>query len=105
MPKHIDNRLLAIICVLSGVGLASAQDAVVKFMSSDYPAYETLLFRCIGSLPVLAFFLRRQRGWSMVPPLWKTIVLRGVILGVAYLSFTLSIAAMPIANAVAIYFT
>lgn len=106
MSKPIDNRLLAIACLLSGVGLASAQDAVVKFMSSDYPAYETLLFRCLGTLPVLAFFLLRQKqGWGFRTPLFGRILLRSLILGVAYLSFTLSIAAMPIANAVAIYFT
>ena len=60
-----DNRALATLCVLTGVGLASAQDAVVKYMSSGYPAYETLLFRCVGSLPVIAFILWREgRGWS-----------------------------------------
>lgn len=106
MSKSSDNRFLAIACVLGGVGLASAQDAIVKVMSSGYPAYETLLFRCIGTLPVLAFFLlREKRGWGFQTPLLGRILLRSLILGVAYLSFTLAIAAMPIANAVAIYFT
>ncbi len=106
MVQHTDNRLFAIFCVLTGVGLASAQDAVVKVMSSGYPAYETLLFRCIGSIPILAFILwRNGKGWSLATPLWRRILLRGVILGIAYLGFVLAIAAMPIANAVAIYFT
>jgi drug/metabolite transporter (DMT)-like permease len=89
------------------VGLASGQDAVVKFMSTaGYPAYETLLFRCIGSIPVLLFFLwRAGKGWSIATPLWRLVLLRGGILAVAYLGFVLAIAAMPIANAVAIYFT
>jgi drug/metabolite transporter (DMT)-like permease len=101
-----DKRTLAIICVLSGVGLASMQDAVVKSMSSGYPAYETLLFRCVGSIPVLAYFMWREgKGWRLSTPLWRRILLRGAILGIAYLGFVLAIAAMPIANAVAIYFT
>ena len=103
---HRDNRLLATLCIIAGVGLASTQDAVVKAMSSGYPAYETLLFRCAGSMPVLSYFMWRQgNGWTIASPLWRRILLRGVILGAAYLGFVLAIAAMPIANAVAIYFT
>ncbi len=106
MKLATDNRALALACVLVGVGLASAQDAVVKYMSSGYPAYETLLFRCVGSLPVIAFLLWREgRGWSIATPLWRRVCLRGLILSAAYLCFVLAIAAIPIANAVAIYFT
>jgi len=57
MRLQSDNRALATVYVLTGIGLASAQDAVVKYMSSGYPAYETLLFRCIGSMPLIAFIL------------------------------------------------
>lgn len=106
MVQPKDNRLFAIFCVLTGVGLASMQDAIVKTMSSGYPAYETLLFRCFASLPVLAFFMWREgKGWSLATHMWRLILLRGIILGVAYMGFVLAIAAMPIANAVAIYFT
>ena len=106
MGKSTDNRLLAMICVLGGVGIASAQDAVVKFLSSDYPAYETLLFRCVGSVPVLIFFMWREgRGWNISSPVLPRILLRGLILAIAYLGFVLALPAMPIANAVAIYFT
>ena len=106
MQLQTDNRGLATLCVLTAIGLASAQDAVVKYMSAGYPAYETLLFRCIGTIPVMAFMLWRQgNGWSLSTPHWPRVLLRGVILAIAYLSFVLAIAAMPIANAVAIYFT
>lgn len=101
-----NNRLLAMACILGGIGLASAQDAVVKAMSSGYPAYETLLFRCVGSLPILAAVLWRGGDFRhLATPLWPRLLLRGTILGMAYLGFVLAIAAMPIANAVAIYFT
>ena len=106
MKLQSDNRALATLCILGGVGLASAQDAVVKYMSSGYPAYETLLMRCIGSIPVVAYVLWREgHGWRIGTPLLGRVLLRGAILAAAYLCFVLSIAAMPIANAVAIYFT
>lgn len=105
-PAHRDNRVLALLCILGGVGLASAQDAVVKALSGGYPVYETLMFRCIGSVPVLAWFIWRSGTLRQVAsPLWPRLLLRGGILSIAYLSFVLAIAAMPIANAVAIYFT
>jgi drug/metabolite transporter (DMT)-like permease len=106
MRLSSDNRTLATMFVLGAVGLASTQDAVVKYMSSGYPAYETLLLRCIGSVPVIVFMLWREgKGWSIATPLLPLVLLRAAILSAAYLSFVLSIAAMPIANAVAIYFT
>ena len=94
MRLQSDNRTMAMLCILAGVGLASAQDAVVKYMSSGYPAYETLLFRCIGSVPVVAFLLLREgKGWSIATPHWARVMLRGMILAGAYLSFVLAIAA------------
>jgi drug/metabolite transporter (DMT)-like permease len=106
MRLESDNRTAAMLCILAGVGLASAQDAVVKYMSSSYPVYETLLFRCLGSLPVVALLLWREtRFKGLMTPLLGRVLLRGLILAAAYLCFVLAIAAMPIATAVAIYFT
>lgn len=107
MGSFHNNRIRAILCVLSGVGLASGQDAVVKFMSTaGYPAYETLLFRCLGSVPVLlAVMWWEGKGWSLSTPLWGRVLLRGGIMALSYLAFVLALSAMPFANAVAIYFT
>jgi drug/metabolite transporter (DMT)-like permease len=103
---HRDNRLLAIGCVLAAVGFASTQDAVVKSMSGDYSAYETVIFRCAGSMPILVALLWKTGGLSsLATPLLGRVLLRSIILCSAYFAFVLSIAAMPIANSVAIYFT
>ena len=104
---HNDNRLLAISCILAGVGLASTQDAIVKSISGGYPVYEALMLRCIGSIPILGIFVWREKalGELLAPPALGLIFVRGLILVLAYLCFVLAIAAIPIANAVAIYFT
>jgi drug/metabolite transporter (DMT)-like permease len=103
---HKDNRLLAIACILAAVGIASTQDAVVKAMSGSYSAYETVMFRCAGSFPALTVVLWHQGGFSrLATPLLGRVLLRSTILCAAYFAFVLSIAAMPIANSVAIYFT
>ena len=103
---HQDNRLLAIVCVLSAIGFASTQDAIVKSMSGSFSAYETLVLRCAGSYPVLLGMLWHSGGLAALKtPLLGRVLLRSFILCSAYLAFVMAIAAMPIANAVAIYFT
>jgi len=103
---HRDNRLLAISCILAAGCLASTQDAVVKAMSGSFAAYEAILFRCIGSFPLLVVLLYRDGGYrSLATPILGRVLFRSIILCVGYFTFILSIAAMPIANSVAIYFT
>jgi len=103
---HRDNRRLALACVLGAVGVAASQDAITKSMSGEYSAYETVIFRCVGSFPVLLALLWSKLGpGALMTPLWRTVLLRSCVLCSAYFAFVLSIAAMPIANAVAIYFT
>ena len=103
---HRDNRILSIVCILTAVGFASTQDAVVKTMSGNFSAYEAVMFRCLGSFPVLALLLWREGGFArLATPLLGRVLLRAIILCAAYFAFILSIAAMPIANSVAIYFT
>ncbi len=107
MTSHAtDNRALAAILVLTAIGLASSQDAVMKAMSSSYPVYETLMIRGLTSVPILGFWLARKHGaQALFTPYWPRVLLRSLILFSAYLAFVLSIAAMPIANMVSIYFT
>ena len=108
MPSHSsgDNKSRAAILILFAIGLASTQDAIVKGMSGTYPVYETMIIRGLTSMPILAFWIAQTHGLtSLATPLWPRMLLRALILCSAYMAFILSIAAMPIANMVAIYFT
>ncbi|MGH6855709.1 MAG: DMT family transporter [Aestuariivirga sp.] len=103
---HRDNRILSIVCILAAIGCASTLDAVVKLMSGSYSAYEAIIFRCLGSFPILAVLVHRAGGFRLLTtPLLGGVLLRSIILCTGYLTYILSIAAMPIANVVAIYFT
>lgn len=108
MPSHSsgDNKARAAVLVLVAIGLASTQDAIIKAMSGTYPVYETMLIRGLTSLPILGVWLAYTHGLQrLLTPLWLRIFIRALILCTAYLAFILAIAAMPIANMVAIYFT
>ncbi len=108
MPSHRlgDNKARAAVLVLAAIGLASTQDAIIKAMSGTYPVYETMLIRGFTSLPILGVWLAYTHGLqTLITPLWPRMLARALILCSAYLAFILSIAAMPMANMVAIYFT
>lgn len=108
MPEHssADNKARAAAFALLAVGLASTQDAVIKGMSGTYPVYETMVIRAFVAVPILGVWLIHSLGLrALMTPLWPRILLRALILCSAYLAFILSIAAMPMANTIAIYFT
>jgi drug/metabolite transporter (DMT)-like permease len=106
MSLVTDSRLRAMLLVILAVGFASTQDAIVKFMSGSYPVYETVFIRSIISIPILAIWLWREKGaLSFSTPSLGFVLLRGLVLCSAYFAFVMSIAAMPMANAVSIYFT
>jgi drug/metabolite transporter (DMT)-like permease len=101
-----DNRAKAAVLIILAIFFASSQDAIVKFMSASYPAYESVIFRALTSLPILLIWqLRNNSIRSFLTPHWRQVLLRALILCSAYFAFILAIAAMPIANMVAIYFT
>jgi drug/metabolite transporter (DMT)-like permease len=103
---QIDNRAQAALLALFAVAVASIQDAIVKHVSGSYPVTETIIVRCLVSSPLLAIMLLRNFNLAALrTPHLPLILLRSIILCSAYFAFVLSLAAMPMANAVAIYFT
>lgn len=103
LPNNVPR---AIIFLLVAIGFATSQDAIIKGMSSAYPAYETVAMRGLAATPVL-FIWAWFEGQSLlhIPKAWRLIGLRSFILFTAYIAFVLAIATLPLANAVAIYFT
>lgn len=103
----VQNRLKAALFAVGSVGLASAQDAIVKGVSHDLPAYEAVIFRTVASLPLLFGWLLWSGAASNLFParMLPLLFLRSIILCTAYFGFVLSIAALPIATSVSIYFT
>ena len=101
-----DNAPLAVLSVCGAVALAASMDAALKWLSGDYPLHQLLVMRCIVAAPVL-FVMAGMHGREIVTPhpRWPVVVLRALIMCSAFLAFVMAIAAMPIADAGAIYFT
>ena len=100
------HKLKAIAFIIFAVGFATTQDAIVKYMTGTFPAYETIAFRGLMAAPFCLVWQARSGGLKALnTPLLGLVLLRSLILCTAYVSFVLAIAVMPLANAVAIYFT
>ena len=100
----LNNRAKAAMFALAAVGVASTQDAAVKFLSSEISVSQAVFFRGVVAIAILAPWMMFRR-LSILPHNLGLVVLRGLILCAAYFCFVLSIAALPIATSVSIYFT
>lgn len=101
------SRMRAALFAVASVGLASMQDAIMKGVSGDFPAYEAVVFRTISSLPLMLMWLFLTSSFSNLFPArhLPMLVFRSFILCTAYFGFVLSIASLPLATSVSIYFT
>jgi drug/metabolite transporter (DMT)-like permease len=101
-----DNRALALLCILLAIAMASTQDAMMKWLSGSYPVQQVLVVRSLVAMSVLLPLTVSKHSWqSLFTPMWPRTFFRGFIMGTALLSFSLAIAAMPLGDAVTIYFT
>src|SRR6185295_1564104 len=89
-------RLRGALCVSGAVAIASTLDALTKWLSGGYPVHEIMLVRCLVSFPIFILLIAWEGGFSsMRPRQLPFVLLRGLILASANLSFYLALAAIP----------
>jgi drug/metabolite transporter (DMT)-like permease len=104
-PTSADNKLLAVLSACGAVGIATSGDTIVKWLSGDYPVHQVLIIRCLIGIPILTLIVHTNASLgSLWGPGTGLSLTRGFIMSSAYLAYILSIAAMPMADSVAIYF-
>ena len=98
------RSVLGMLSVAAGVSIFSVQDVIVKGLSATFPVHEIVVLRSVVALPVL-LVLTLQDGTGRVAPARLGLhAVRGLSLFAAYFSYYLAMAAMPIADVVAICF-
>jgi drug/metabolite transporter (DMT)-like permease len=104
--QHARQRQLigvAFMCV--GVLAFTFQDLIIKGISGAYPAHEIVFIRTFLSLPFTLVIAHFETGLGRLrTPRIAAHLLRGTVLFVAYTTYYLGIAALPLAMAVAISF-
>jgi drug/metabolite transporter (DMT)-like permease len=88
-----------------GVLVFSLQDVVLKGLSGTYPVTQAMTVRSIVALPILLVLVRATASLqSLFSKRAGLLAIRAVISLGAYLFYYLSIAALPLADAVALFF-
>jgi len=91
---------------LASVFAFSTNDMLIKFLSGDYPLHQIILIRSlVGMVVVLAVILPLSGGIGSVRTKRLGLhLLRGLAVVLSNLFFFMALAAMPLAEAVAIFF-
>jgi drug/metabolite transporter (DMT)-like permease len=97
---------LGILFVMAGIAVFSVQDLILKLISGGYPLYEAMLIRGLVSLPILIVFAHFDGGVRTLFSAGLTrMILRGFVMFVAYFSFYIALAGLPLPTTVALYFS
>ncbi len=104
MPRQ--NTSLGILCVIAGLSVFSVQDLILKLISGTYPLYQAMLIRGVTSVPFLIAFAHFDGGvGTLFTAGTGRMILRGAMMFVAYFSFYIALAGLPLPTTVALYFS
>lgn len=102
----INPNTRGILHLCLGVLVFSLQDAIIKLISGSYPITQVVAMRSVVAVPILLALVHVEVGWrAIVSPQFWPLVARGAILFVSYTAYYLAFPALPLADAVALYFT
>ncbi len=108
MTTKTSDRAAAIgaLWALGAVFCFSTNDVLVKFLSGDYPLYELMFIRSLTGLTfILCVFVPLSGGLkSLRTKRLGVHIVRGLCVVFANFTFFLGLAALPLADAVAIFF-
>lgn len=101
-----DQRIRGMVYLTLGIAVFSVQDLILKLLSGEYPLHQAMVIRSLTSLPLLLLLVVFDGGVrSLASPRPGLLIGRGLIMFAAYGSYYLGLAALPIAQSVALYFT
>lgn len=102
----MENRTtLGVIFLCVGVLVFSLQDGIVKFLSHDYPVTEAVFVRSLVAIPLLAGLVQWEVGiGALASPQYRWLFLRAGALFLSYMAYYLAFPALPLADAVSLFF-
>jgi drug/metabolite transporter (DMT)-like permease len=103
MQNH-PGRGILFLCF--GVFIFSLQDAIIKQVSGGYPLTEVVCIRSFVGLPILMVLVQREVGWrGLFSTHLLPLAIRAAVMFGAYTAYYMAFPALPLADAVALYFT
>lgn len=106
LPDMHNNTARGILYLCLGVFVFSLQDAIIKQVSGAYPLTQVVVIRSLVAFPILFTLVQREVGWrALFGNQLGPLVLRALIMFVSYSAYYMAFPALPLADAVALYFT
>lgn len=100
------NPVRGVACLCLGVFVFSLQDAVIKQISGTYALTQVVVIRSLVAIPILLTLVQLETGWRALfsRDFWP-LTARAAIMFAAYTAYYMAFPALPLADAVALYFT
>ena len=103
---HLRQTTRGILFLVAGVSVFSGQDLILKLISGGYPLYEAMVIRGLTSIPLLLLFAHFDGGvGTLFSPGMGRMILRGLMMFVAYFSFYIALAGLSLPTTVALYYS
>lgn len=105
-PLTSHSPVRGVLCLCLGVFVFSLQDAVIKQVSGAYPLTMVVVIRSLVATPILLALVQHEIGWRAIfsSDFWP-LSARAAIMFVSYTAYYMAFPALPLADAVALYFT
>jgi drug/metabolite transporter (DMT)-like permease len=96
-----------ILALVVGIAIFSVQDVILKLLSGTYPLYQAMIIRSLTAVPLLLLIVLWLDGGlrTIASRNWWLMLARGLLGFVAYTAYYLGLAALPMADTVALFFT
>jgi drug/metabolite transporter (DMT)-like permease len=104
-PAHLSRNAAGILFLVAGISVFAVQDLILKLLSGTYPLHQAMVLRSLTAVPFLLGLVGLNGGLAtLVTPGMGRMIGRGFMMFVAYTSYYLALAALPLATTVALYF-
>lgn len=100
-----NNARIGILFVLAGVFFISINDMLIKQLSGGYPLHQMVFTRSIIGIMFSLIFVQMEGGWGILRTNQPGLhVLRGLLIVTSNMTFFVALAAIPLADATALFF-
>ena len=104
-PKAQNRPALGILFIVMAMAAISINDMLIKQLSGGYPLHELVLIRSVIGISITMIILQFEGGWRELKTKTPALhALRGIIIVISNMTFFTALAAVPLAEATALFF-
>ena len=102
----LNRNTQGILCLIGAIAFLTISDSVIKWLSPSLPLHEVMLIRALVATACLFILIQFEGGFSTLKTKRPVLhLLRGALLVFANMFFFTGLAAMPLAETIALFFT